>query len=130
MTDTVKLTIPVTADLLVLARLTASTVAGRAGFDVEEIEDLRLAVDELCISMTHDRRDGTLELRFSLTDDEVDVSCTYRPELGEQPPSPATPTAEGLSELIIDALVDEHGHSMDGGAPCAWVRKRRTRQST
>ena len=50
MTDVVELTIPVRADLVVLARLTAATVASRADFDVEEIEDLRLAVDELCIS--------------------------------------------------------------------------------
>ncbi len=130
MTDTVELTFPVQADLVVLARITASTIAVRAGFDVEEIEDLRLAVDELCISLTHERGAGTLELRFSRSDDQVDVSCTYRADSGGVPIPPPTPTVEGLSELIIDALVDEHGHSMDGGDPYAWLRKRRTRQPT
>ncbi len=66
MTDIVELSIPVTADLVVLARLTASTVASRSNFDVEEVEDLRLAVDELCVSMVHDRTDGRLTLRFTL----------------------------------------------------------------
>ena len=54
MSDLVTLSIPVSADLLVLVRLTAATVASRAGFDVEEIEDLRLAVDELCISLVNE----------------------------------------------------------------------------
>ena len=65
MTDIVELTIPVTADLVVLARLTAATVASRADFDVEEIEDLRLAVDELCISVIQGSSDGRLDLQFS-----------------------------------------------------------------
>ncbi len=55
MSDTVELTLPVRADLVVLARFAAGTIASRADFDVEEIEDLRLAVDELCVSL--DRRE-------------------------------------------------------------------------
>ncbi len=49
MREPVELSIPVQSDLIVLARLTAATVASRAGFDVEEVDDLRLAVDELCV---------------------------------------------------------------------------------
>lgn len=128
MTDIVELSIPVTADLVVLARLTASTVASRANFDVEEIEDLRLAVDELCISLVHDRTDGRLALRFTRDDDEVEVAGTYLSESGAGPASPSTPTADGLSERILDALVDEHGHSGEDVPARAWLRKRRARQ--
>ena len=53
MSEAVELIIPVQSDLVVLARLTAATVASRAGFDVEEVEDLRLAVDELCVSIVN-----------------------------------------------------------------------------
>ncbi len=130
MTDVVELSIPVTADLVVLARLTASTVASRSNFDVEEIEDLRLAVEELCISMVHDQTDGRLALRFTRDDDEVEVSCSYLPASGVGPTGPLTPTADGLSERILDALVDEHGHSDEGGHAQAWLRKRRVRQNS
>ena len=130
MTDVVELSIPVTADLVVLARLTASTVASRAKFDVEEIEDLRLAVDELCISMVHDRTDGRLALRFARDDDEVEVSCSYLPPSGVGSTGPMTPTADGLSERILDALVDEHGHGDVDGHARAWLRKRRVRQDS
>ena len=130
MTDIVELSIPVTADLFVLARLTASTVASRSNFDVEEIEDLRLAVDELCISMVHDRTDGRLTLRFTWDDDEVEVSCCYLPASGERSTGPLMPTADGLSERILDALVDEHGHGDEDGQARAWLRKRRVRQNS
>ncbi len=130
MTDVVELSIPVTADLVVLARLTASTVASRSNFDVEEIEDLRLAVDELCISMVHNRTDGRLTLRFTRDDDEVEVSCSYVPPSGVGPTGPVMPTADGLSERILDALVDEHGHGDEDGHARAWLRKRRVRQNS
>lgn len=129
MTDIVELSIPVTADLVVLARLTASTVAVRSNFDVEEVEDLRLAVDELCISMVHDQTDGRLRLRFTWDDDEVEVSCSYLPASGDRTGS-VTPTADGLSERILDALVDEHGHGDEDGHAGAWLRKRRVRQNS
>ena len=128
MTDIVELSIPVTADLVVLARLTASTVASRANFDVEEIADLRLAVDELCISIAHDRTDGRLELRFIRDDDNIEVSCTYVPASGVGSNGRLTPTTDGLSERILDALVDEHGHGDEAGHARVWLRKRRARQ--
>ncbi|HEV2952614.1 MAG TPA: anti-sigma factor, partial [Candidatus Dormibacteraeota bacterium] len=74
MSDLVTLSIPVSADLLVLARLTAATVASRAGFDVEEIEDLRLAVDELCISLVNEGGGGRLELEFIRDAGLIEVS--------------------------------------------------------
>jgi serine/threonine-protein kinase RsbW len=128
MTDIVELTIPVTADLVVLARLTAATVASRADFDIEEIEDLRLAVDELCISMIHGVEEGRLGLRFSRDEDEIKVSCRYLGEL-RTAPNPSEGSLDGLSGQILDALVDEHGDSTEDGARRAWLLKRRARQS-
>ncbi len=47
--DCVVLTFPARGDLVVLARLVASAISTRVGFDIEELEDLRLAVGELCL---------------------------------------------------------------------------------
>jgi len=128
MTDIVELTIPVTADLVVLARLTAATVASRADFDIEEIEDLRLAVDELCISMIHGVEGGRLGLQFSRDEDEIKVSCRYLGEL-RTALNPSEGSLDGLSGQILDALVDEHGDSTEDGERRAWLLKRRARQS-
>jgi serine/threonine-protein kinase RsbW len=128
MADLIELTIPVTADLVVLARLTAATVASRADFDIEEIEDLRLAVDELCISMIQGIEGGRLGLQFSRDEYEIKVSCRYLGEL-RAALNPAEGSLDGLSGRILDALVDEHGESLEDGERRAWLLKRRARQS-
>lgn len=130
MKDIVELSLPVKADLVVLARLTAATVASRANFDIEEIEDLRLAVDELCVSLVQDRLDGRLDLRFGRDEDQIEVEGTFRPAPGHPGDDNAfAHGAEGLTERILDALVDDHGYDdRDEEQPRAWLRKRRARQ--
>lgn len=123
--DVVELTIPATGDLVALARFTAATLAAKANFDVEEIEDLRLAVDELCVMMIREDVDGGLELHFSCDGEVLEISCGYVDPLGQDG---APVPADSLSERIIDALVDEHGSSHEGGRARAWLRKRRLTQ--
>jgi serine/threonine-protein kinase RsbW len=119
----VELSIPVQADLVVLARLTAATVASRMGFGIEDIEDLRLAVEELCLSVVGATHDGRLHLRFDTDSDTLGVECRYEPAADSTPPGP--PDDDDLSLRILDALVDDHGRK-DGETPTAWLRKRRT----
>lgn len=117
----VDLSIPVQADLVVLARLTAATVAGRAGFGVEDIEDLRLAVEELCLSLVGSRDDGRLHLTYECEGDAITVECWYEAGQGEE----TTSDADDLSLRILDALVDEHGREVRDGRPSAWLCKRK-----
>jgi serine/threonine-protein kinase RsbW len=128
MADVVGLSIPSGADLLVLARLTAATVASRAGFDVEEVEDLRLAVDELCVALIRPGTEGRLTLEFSRDAELIEVRCSY--EVLQTAPSAEADDdlIEGLSDRILDALVDEHGRLLVDGNEQAWLRKRRARQ--
>ncbi len=128
MSDVVDLSLPAGADLLVLARLTAATVASRAGFDVEEIEDLRLAVDELCVSLLHEGADGRLNLAFTRDGTLVEVSCTFQPASSSNGTGGESEAVQGLSAQILDALVDEHGRETVAGDDRAWLRKRRSRQ--
>ncbi|HEX3948144.1 MAG TPA: ATP-binding protein [Acidimicrobiales bacterium] len=124
--DVVELSIPLRADLVVLARLTAATVASRAGFGVEEIEDLRLAVEELCLSLVGADDNGRLRFAYQRSEDAVTITCTFEPE--EAGKGPGKPGDE-LSLRILDALVDEHGRDGDGRGSVAWLRKRRARSS-
>lgn len=138
--DGVELSIPVQADLVVLARLTAATVASRAGFAVEEIEDLRLAVEELCLSLVPSSSQGRLHLSYRRRGDTIEISCSLEAAEGMAPGSAAataaareSPLAEGemaapaadLSLRILDALVDDHGRDVAEGRARAWLRKRR-----
>ncbi|MCD9622713.1 hypothetical protein [Rhabdothermincola salaria] len=62
----VRLTFPAEARNLRIARLTAAGVAGEAGFSLDAIEDLRVAVDELCAVLV----DGA--------GPDADATVTYR----------------------------------------------------
>jgi serine/threonine-protein kinase RsbW len=120
----VDLSIPVQADLVVLARLAAATLASRVGFGVEDIEDLRLAVEELCLSLVGSGDDGRLHLNYECDDDAITVTCEY--EAGEAPTGSRRDAADDLSLRILDALVDDHGHDFCDRRPSAWLSKRRS----
>lgn len=132
MPDEVELTIPARAELLSLARMTAAAVATRAGFDYEEIEDLRLAIDELCSRLLQpEEREptasaGTLALRYRWDAGELQVSC----QLLGSVPAPTADAERDLSDRILEALVDAHGtgaadDGAEGVVTHCWLRKRR-----
>ncbi len=150
MTDSIELSIPARADLLQLVRLTAGVVAARAGLGLDDVEDLRLGVEELCLSLVGPTGDapGRLTLRYGWDDEKVEITCTLRSEGaggapadrdGDAGGSASTPVSEAsawsqhervrrdLSSQILDALVDEHGQIHGEEGPAAWLRMRRSR---
>lgn len=126
--DRVELTLPARPELLFLVRMTAAAVASRADFGYDQIEDLRLAIDELALTVCGDEgNDGRLQLLFKWSDDAIEVVGIYQPDGTEgtrRDLSVAQPANE-LSARILDALVDEHGADVVGGCPRAWLRMRR-----
>src|ERR1700747_3519492 len=76
----VQLDIPASGDLLTLARLTAATLAARSAFTVEEVEDLRLAVDELCLPLVRACSQGRLQLQYTGSDGTVRIECLLVPD--------------------------------------------------
>jgi serine/threonine-protein kinase RsbW len=127
--DEVRLTMPATPDLLRVARLAAAGLAGQMGLSVDEIEDVRIAVDELCFALVRGHgHDGTLTLTFRLGDDRLTIEGA-----GDFDPAAAAPAADlaagpdlsELSALILGAVVDEHEITHDGVNPRFRLVKRR-----
>lgn len=98
------------------ARLAASDLAARAGFDVEEIEDLCRGVEELCRAVIADPDgDGRLVLTFQVEASAVTVEgkgTGTGPEVGRD------------SRRLLEACLDEHAFGADGG-PTFRARKAR-----
>jgi len=132
--EVISLEFPARADLVVLARFTAATLGARSGFDVEEIEDLRLAVDELVVSFEAVQAGGTVHLQCTQQRGEVTIECTVEPGATMRPSDGIAGEelwgAGGeLSKQLLDALVDEHGREHRDGQPCVWLRKHRANPS-
>jgi serine/threonine-protein kinase RsbW len=125
--DLIELRFPARGDLIVLARLVTSAISARAGFDIEELEDLRLAVGELCLLTLQgsDARHGDLCLELTVMGDAIGVVCTLERAETASVPAPEGDEVARLSEQILDALVDEHGRESQDGSVRAWLRKRR-----
>ena len=128
--DRIELRFPARGDLIVLARLVTSAISARAGFDIEQLEDLRLAVGELCLLTLqgNDVSFGDLCLELTVLGDAIGVVCTLERASpagsSGRVPEEADESAR-LSEQILDALVDEHGRESQDGSLRAWLRKRR-----
>ncbi len=126
--DRIELKFPARGDLIVLARLVTSAISARAGFDIEELEDLRLAVGELCLLTLHgsDAGSGDLCLELTVLDDAIGVASTLdRATAFADPPGLDGEESAQLSQQILDALVDEHGRESHDGNVRAWLQKRR-----
>jgi UDP-N-acetylmuramyl pentapeptide synthase len=127
--ETVELTFPAIPELVVLARFAASAVAARAGFDVEEIEDLRLAVDELCASIGQLGPESCVRMEFRRTGGVVRVQCVFEPRhtmtRHRRTHHEAHRSPGDLSVQLLGALVDDHGFEDRNGFACGWLEKRR-----
>ncbi|MGH9177464.1 MAG: ATP-binding protein [Acidimicrobiales bacterium] len=120
--DEVRLAVPATPEFLRLARVTASGLASRLGFTYDEVEDLRLAIDELCFALIGSRgRRGTVDIRYSVTDEALEVEG-----MGSFDDDETDPMLAAFSRQILAALVDEYEvYRSDGGQACFRLLKRR-----
>jgi hypothetical protein len=128
--ERVSLSMPADPELVGLARMAASMVGSRVDLSYEEVDDLRLAIDELVVlcgagaGAAHSR----LTLEFCTDAEGIRIDCSVSPV---PPPAPTADEEvagllpDQLSQRIIDALVDGHGVSEDAVARRGWLWKRR-----
>jgi serine/threonine-protein kinase RsbW len=103
--DEVRLAVPAIPEYLRLARVTAAGLASRIGFSFDEVEDLRLAIDELCYGLTGNTgRPGTVEVRYRVEGDRLVIEGDGHFEGTDN----ASAVLSELSRVILAALVDEH----------------------
>lgn len=114
----IAITFPATPEYLRLARLTTADAASRAGFDYEQIDDLRIAVSELC-ALISGALAATLTLDFALEAHAVTVSGVARP---------GSLVENEFSRDIVAALVDEFDIGVDDGASRFRARKQVARR--
>ncbi len=104
-THEVLLTVPALPEFLRVVRVTASGLSSRLGFSIDDVDDLRLALDELCFTLIgKGTEDAKLRLRYEVSDELLTIlGTTPAPEGGNEEARLAD-----FSRQILTALVDEH----------------------
>jgi len=103
-----------------LARLMASRVATTSGLPLEEVEDFRIAVDELCATLIELGDGEAVRLAFELGPDTLIVVGTTRTSGGEK----IDEERLSLSRQILDVVTDGHELTQDGDHVSFRARKR------
>jgi len=98
----IRLTIPADFRYLRLARVTAAAVAADMDFSVQDIDDVRVAVDELAAILIEDAPDGTeMEICFGIAD-HGGLSVEGHVVGGSQEEPDIHPVAAELLALVVD----------------------------
>ncbi|AOY78246.1 histidine kinase [Clostridium formicaceticum] len=112
--DIIKLSVPNKPEYVSIIRLTISGIANRMGFDIEEIEDIKVAISEACTNaITHGicQEEENFNVDF-YTDEEKLVISVYDNGKGCLSHNIKTPNIEELKEgglgiFIIKSLMDD-----------------------
>ncbi|MCN0177517.1 anti-sigma regulatory factor [Salinispora arenicola] len=102
--DVVHLTVPADGGYLGVLRTATAGLAARLQFALDEIEDLRIAVDEACaMLLSIATRHAELECRFSVTDDALTVEVTVPTPHGARLPAESSFAWKVLTALTTSA---------------------------
>jgi len=106
--DPVSLTLPSSAEYVMLARLVAGQVGRLAGFEPEDVYDLKLAVTEAVTNVIRHTAVDTYEVEYRVIGETVEVTVTdtgggfQRSDLSGEPDAQG-----GFGLTVIENLVDE-----------------------
>lgn len=110
--DYVNMTLPCKPEYVGVVRLTVSAIANRMGFNIEEIEDIKVAVAEACTNAIKHGLDEEFDASFTIFADKMTISIKDRgkgvkieniaePDLGNPSEN------GGLGLFIIKSLMDD-----------------------
>lgn len=112
MNESINLSLPSKPEYVSIARLTASYLANQMGFDVEIIEDIKLAVGEACNNaILHSGTEETYKIEFFNMPNELKIEIRDHGK-GFSVENYKKPNAEDLQEnglglFIIKSLMDQ-----------------------
>jgi serine/threonine-protein kinase RsbW len=118
--ETISISIPASPEYLKVVRLIVSGLASRLGFTIDDIEDLKIAVDELSAYLTGAQgREGTLDIGFEMHDDRIDITGAGNFTAGTKVRTDLT----DMSKMILETVVDTASLDLSNGVPGFRVSK-------
>ena len=112
LTDTLPhatLRLPADSSFLAVLRTATSGLAARLHFTLEDIEDLRIAVDEACaLLISQARPDASLECSYWLGEATMTVQVSAPSD------QPVVPSQQGFAWTVLAALTTTLGADVEG----------------
>lgn len=109
--DDLTIRFPARGGYLGISRLNTTAMAAAAGFDVEQLDDLRLAIDEAVTWLLADDGGGSVELTIRSGSDQIEFRGTRSlAGLPERELNDLMQAIFGATVDSVDAGLDESGH--------------------
>jgi serine/threonine-protein kinase RsbW len=109
MTQTISLTIPAAAEHVALLRSTAAAVGAKADLTLDQIEDMRLAVDEAASHVIADASpQSRIDCSFAYSDGVLDIVISGPTKTGR------VPETSSFGWTVLTALADRVSADANG----------------
>jgi serine/threonine-protein kinase RsbW len=119
-TDTVALRLPASGAYLSVLRTATAGLAARLDFTLDDIEDLRIAVDEACAMLLPEARPGSdLVCVFELSAEAIGVQVSVASMAAR------TPSRDTFAWMVLSALAGDVDSTLSDGELCIRLLKRR-----
>jgi serine/threonine-protein kinase RsbW len=106
--DTIKLIVPNKKDYLSIIRLTASAIASKLGFNIEELEDVKVLIGEANIITLCSENTKQLEIEFKIKEKSLEILIKLDGQLNKEILEKEEVV---MSKMIIESLSDEVDYS-------------------
>lgn len=114
--DIITLTVPAKPEYVMVARLTSAAFASRLGFDVDQIEDIKMSVAEAIILVLNQVvRPMELLIRFENLNEEIHIDISGQGEWVESNVSVQDIDQAQLSRYILGSMMDNVEFKTDNG---------------
>ena len=122
--ETISINIPASPRYVQVVRLVAAGLAARLSFTIDDIEDLKIAIDEACAMLLPRGVEGAdLTCRFDLHDDVLDIAVSLATVDG------ALPSRDTFAWTVLSALAGEVDATVDDGEITIRLSKHREAMS-
>lgn len=114
----IRVVVPARSEFLHLLRLNVAGVLGDAGFSIDEIDDVKIAVEELTAALLHGGRGDALDVSISIDGGQATVTGL------RSAPDDAPVALDEFVTTILDAVVDSYRIDRAGDGLTFTLRKR------
>ena len=118
--DTVTVIVPATAGHLSILRTTVGGFAARDQFTLDQVDDLRMAVEEAAVQLLRQTRGDRISMEIATTDHGVEVRLS-----GAVEPGSSVIDETSFSWTILRALADDLRIDSESGSATIVLTKHR-----